>query len=147
MTPAMQYSRAGLALTESFEQCRLVAYQDSKGIWTIGWGHTVGVHAGMTCTQARADAWLLADIQVAVAAVNRLVTVTLTQNEFDALVDLVFNIGAGNFAGSTVLRLLNAGGYAGAAQHIDDWDMCANKELAGLLRRRQAETNVFESKP
>ncbi len=147
MTSAMRYSRAGLALTESFEQCRLVAYPDSKGVPTIGWGHTAGVRLGMTCTQDQADAWLLADVQVAVAAVNRLVTVALTQDEFDALVDLVFNIGQGNFASSSVLRLLNAGDYAGAAAHIDDWDECANQVLAGLLRRRQAETKKFESAP
>jgi len=146
MMPALQYSRAGLELTKGFESCRLMAYPDSKGVPTIGYGHTAGVSLGMTCTQAEADAWLLADIQTAVAAINRLVCVSLTQPEFDALVDLVFNIGQGNFASSTILRLLNAGDYSGAAMHITDWDVCGGHVLAGLLRRRQAETSEFEGK-
>jgi lysozyme len=87
----MEYSKTGLLLTVQFESCRLVAYQDSNGIWTCGWGHTFGVHAGTTCTQEQADAWLLEDVQSAVGSVNRLVTAPLTQNEFDAVVDFVFN--------------------------------------------------------
>lgn len=141
----MNYSKDGMKLTESFESCRLTAYQDSKGVWTIGWGHTYGVFAGMTCTQAQADAWLLADVQNAVIHVNEYVKVTLTQAEFDALVDFAFNVGCGNFHGSTMLRLLNAGDYRGAAVEFDKWDMAGGQVVAGLLRRRQAETNEFNS--
>ena len=95
----MEYT--GQALTESFEGCRLVAYQDQNGVWTIGYGHTQGVAAGMTCTQEQAQAWLLEDIQWAVSVVNSQVTVSLTQNEFNALVDFVYNVGSGNFTSST----------------------------------------------
>lgn len=141
---AMRYSSNGLRLTESFEQCRLVAYQDSKGVWTIGWGHTRGVKAGDTCTQAQADAWLMEDVQEAVDAVNRLVKVSLTQAQFDALVDFTFNAGVGNFASSTMLRLLNAGDAAGAEDQFARWDMCGGAHLAGLARRRAAEAGMFD---
>jgi lysozyme len=83
----MEYSLDGLHLTESFEGCRLEAYLDSVGVPTIGYGHTHGVTLGMTCTQEQAEQWLQQDIQVAAQAVSRMVTVTLTQPEFDALVD------------------------------------------------------------
>jgi len=140
----MQYSSDGLHLTEGFESCRLVAYQDSKGVWTIGWGHTRGVQEGDTCTQAQADAWLLEDVQEAVDAVNRLVTVALTQHQFDALVDFCFNAGQGNFASSTMLRMVNAGDEAGADQQFARWDMCGGVHLYGLARRRAGEAELFE---
>lgn len=139
----MQYSLGGQRLTQSFESCRLTAYPDSKGVPTIGWGHTRGVRLGDTCTQAQADAWLLEDIQEAVAAVNRLVSVALTQHQFDALVDFTFNAGEGNFASSTMLRKLNAGDSAGAEAEFSRWDMCGGAHLAGLARRRAAEAAMF----
>lgn len=139
----MNYSKDGLALTESFEGCRLVAYQDSGGIWTIGYGHTKDVHVGMTCSQPQAEQWLLADVSDATTAVNRLVHIALSQEEFDALVDFVFNVGIGNFAGSTLLKLLNAHDLQGAIDEFDKWDRAAGVEVAGLLRRRQAERAMF----
>jgi lysozyme len=139
----MQYSKNGLALTESFEGCRLVAYQDSVGVWTIGYGHTKGVVAGMTCTQAQAEQWLLADVAAAVAAVNRLVHIAMSQDEFDALVDFTFNLGVGNFAGSTLLKLLNARDIEGAANEFEKWDLAGGVVVAGLLRRRLAERALF----
>ena len=141
----MTYSKSGLALTEQFEGCRLVAYFDQTGRPTIGYGHTSGVLMGDTCTEAQADAWLAQDISWAVNAVNRLVTVALTQPEFDALVDFVFNAGVGNFASSTMLRLLNQGQFVLDSAEFDKWDHAGGQVVAGLLRRRQAETNEFES--
>ena len=143
MTPRMQYSKLGLALTERFEGCRLEAYQDSVGVWTIGYGHTRGVQQGMTCTQEQAEEWLLQDSLQAQDAVNDLVTVLLTQPEFDALVDFTFNLGAGALAESTMLRLLNAGDFAGAASQFELWDHAGGKVVAGLLRRRLAEKQEF----
>ena len=140
----MEYSKTGLLLTEQFESCRLAAYLDSKGVPTIGWGHTFGVNSATPpCTQEQADAWLLEDVQSAVGSVNRLVTAPLTQGEFDAVVDLVFNIGTGNFAQSTLLKLLNAGDFESAALEFDKWSHAGGKIVAGLLRRRQAETDEF----
>src|ERR1700728_4930363 len=93
------YSNTGLALTQEFEGLRLTAYQDSVGVWTIGYGHTgTDVHRGLSVTQERATELLTQDVSSAVAHVNRLVTIELTQNQFDALVDFVFNAGPGNFA-------------------------------------------------
>jgi lysozyme len=142
----MSYSLNGLHLTEQFESCRLTAYQDVKGIWTVGWGHT-GPHVvqGLTITQAQADAFLQGDIQWAANVVNALVKVSLTQPEFDAVVDLVFNIGSGNFASSTLHTLLNANEMAAAANEFEKWDRSGGKEVAGLLRRRVAEENLFKT--
>jgi lysozyme len=143
----MTYSKDGLHLTESFEGIRLTAYPDpgtGGEPWTIGYGHTGNdVCGSTTCTQEQAEAWLLQDVQKAAAAVNDLVQVDLTQNEFDALVDFVFNLGVGNFKSSTLLRKINAGDMDGAAAEFDKWDRAAGKVMAGLLRRRQAETDLF----
>lgn len=117
------YSKTGLALTEQFESCCLIAYQDIKGVWTIGYGHTgPDVHHGMVVTQTQAEAYLRADIKKASDAVNRLVTVAITQNEFDSLVDFAYNVGIGALTSSTLLRDLNAGDFAGAADRFEEWD-------------------------
>lgn len=140
----MKYSGNGLHLTEGFEGCKLKAYQDSKGVWTIGYGHTGReVVAGLTCTQAQADAWLAEDIAWAEMEVNRLVKVPLAQHEFDALVDFTFNCGAGNFQHSTLLLLLNHNDHVKAAAEFEKWDKCGGVELPGLLRRRKAEAAEF----
>lgn len=141
----MTYSEDGLHLTEQFEGCKLDAYQDSVGVATIGYGHTRNVTMGMTCTQEQAEQWLQEDVQSAADAVNRLVTVELTQQEFDALVDFTFNLGAGNLQRSTLLRLLNSGDYTGAAAEFQKWDKAGGQVLAGLLRRRQAEADMFDA--
>lgn len=138
------YGGKGLALTEQFEGCRLTAYQDQVGVWTIGYGHTgPEVCAGMTITLEQAEALLAKDVSTAAAFVNRVVQVELTQEEFDALVDFVFNLGAGTFARSTLLRLLNTGDFASAAAQFAVWDRAGGAVVAGLLRRRQAETALF----
>jgi lysozyme len=97
----------------------------------------------MRCSQAQADTWLNEDLIFSEYSVNALVTVALTQDEFDSLVDFVFNLGRGNFAHSTLLRLLNSGNYTGAANEFDKWDYVAGKQCAGLLRRREAERQEF----
>jgi lysozyme len=140
----MRYSKRGIALTESFEGCRLIAYQDSKGVWTIGYGHTGGIVVpGLTCTQAQAELWLSLDIAWAEKEVNRVVKTPLTQNEFDSLVDFVFNCGSGNFEHSTMLKLLNHNDHVLAAAEFQKWDKCGGVELPGLLRRRRAEAAAF----
>lgn len=139
-----QYSRNGLQLTEQFEGCRLTAYQDQVGVWTIGYGHTgFDVHEGMTITQAQAEAYLRADIEAA-AAVNRLVTIAITQDAFESLVDFTFNLGVGALMHSTLLRKLNAGDFAGAAAEFEKWDHAGGQVVAGLLRRRLAEEALFK---
>lgn len=136
---------AGIALIKQFESCRLAAYQDQVGVWTIGFGHTGGVQPTDTCTQAQADQWLQADCRVAVGAVNRLVTSTLTQNMFDALVDFVYNEGEEHFAESTLLIQLNACNYAAAAAQFPRWDYAGGVIDLGLMRRRAAEQELFNA--
>lgn len=139
----MIYSDVGIKFTESFEGCRLKAYLDQGGIPTIGYGHIDGVGMGDRCTQEQAEAWLREDIADAVGAVNRLAKVPLTQNQFDALVDFTFNLGAGNLEKSTLLRLLNKRDYANAAEEFVRWNRAGGFVRAGLTRRRLAEKELF----
>ena len=140
----MQLSKTGLQLIAQFESCCLTAYQDIRGIWTIGFGHTgPEVVEGLAWTQDQADAQLLKDTQYATNTVNQLVKVPLTQGQFSALCSFVFNVGSGNFHSSTMLRLLNSGDYVGAAGEFERWDKSGGVVVAGLLRRRVAEEQEF----
>ena len=141
----LSYSQNGLALTKQFEGCRLTAYQDQVGVWTIGYGHTgKGVVSGLTITQDQAEALLSSDIAGSAAYVNQVVTVPLGQNQFDALVDFVFNLGRAAFGGSTMLKQLNAGNFTPAAGQFVLWDHAGGQVVMGLLRRRQAEQAMFQ---
>lgn len=112
--------------------------------WTAGWGHAGSdVKPGMVVTLAQAQAWITADLRSAALAVNKYVVATINQNQFDALCDFVFNEGQGNFARSTLLRLLNAGKYADAATQFDRWDLAKGVVSPGLQRRRLAEKTLF----
>jgi lysozyme len=139
------YSKNGLALTKQFEGCKLTAYQDSVGVWTIGYGHTGSIvnRMGVVITQAQADSLLMQDIARFEDGVNKLVKVPLNQNQFDALVDFSFNLGLGNLGSSTLLKKLNAGDIKGAAEEFLRWDKAGGKVLAGLTRRRKAERDLF----
>lgn len=149
----MTHSSVCTALTAQFEGLETTAYQDQNGILTIGYGHTGDVREGDTCTKQQALDWLSSDLEVADAALNRLVHVALNQNEWDALCDFVFNIGQGNFENSTCLARLNAGDTQGAIDSICYWDngewhgwvIAAGKVDPGLVRRRQAEQALFNT--
>jgi len=143
----MTYSKSGLALTESFEGVRPTAYQDVKGVWTIGYGHTLNVQPGDTCTPEQAEAWLAEDIAWAVRVVNAFVQRTVTQGIFDALVDFTFNLGSGSLQHSTLLMLVNQGNFAAAADEFQKWDHAGGVVVAGLLRRRIAEEQEFQNDP
>ena len=140
------YSDNGFALSKSFEGLRLTAYQDVGGVWTIGYGHTgPNVRAGLTITQAEADALLRSDVEDAVTCVNRAVNVPITQNQFDALVDFCFNCGRGSQLQSTLLRKVNIGDFAGAAAQFALWDHAGGEVVEGLVKRRTAEAELFAS--
>lgn len=142
----MRTSGSGLALIKSFEGLRLTAYRDPGGVLTIGYGHTgPDVHAGQTITAARADTLLRADVAEAEAAIHQMVTAHLSQNEFDALASFIYNIGTGAFADSTMLRLINAGDFVGAANQFDRWVYAGSTKLAGLVTRRNAEEALFRA--
>ena len=138
-------SQAGIDLITSFEGCRLTAYQDSVGVWTIGYGHTSGVYPGMTITEEEAIAFLRQDLKTAENAVNNNVTYGINQSQFDALVSFTFNVGTGNFTSSTLLMKLNAGDVNGAANEFDRWIYAGGQVLEGLVRRRAAEKQMFLS--
>ncbi|SEQ70473.1 Phage-related lysozyme (muramidase), GH24 family [Faunimonas pinastri] len=156
MPIAMKASRALFALEREEEALRLRAYPDPAtggAPWTIGYGHTHDVHPGMTITEAQAEAFLAADVAEAEAIVNRSVHVPLTQGQFDALVDFVFNIGPGGkwagdgFTTSTLLARLNAGDYASGPHQLSLWNHAAGRELAGLTKRRAREAALWTGKP
>lgn len=140
----LRYSEEGYRLTKQFEGLKLEAYQDQGGVWTIGYGHTQGVKQGDTCTPEQADTWLREDITGAEDCVDRLVKASLTQGQFDALADFVFNLGCASLAGSTLLRCLNAGQLHEAALEFLRWDHVGGAEVKGLMRRRKAEVELFQ---
>jgi lysozyme len=144
----MKTSPSGRAAIAAREGNVLTAYKDSVGILTIGTGHTSAagaptVTAGMRITAAESDAILSRDLAKFEASVSNAVRVPLNQNEFDALVSLAFNIGGGAFAGSTLVRKLNAGDPAGAANQFLVWNKAGGKALKGLSTRREAERKQF----
>lgn len=139
----MRTSQRGLSLIKSFEGLRLLAYRDAVGVWTIGYGATRGVKAGMSVTKEQAERMLLNDVQRFEPEVERLVQVPLTGNQWDALVSFTYNLGAANLESSTLLRLLNRGDYSGAAGQFPRWNKAGGKVLPGLVRRREAERVLF----
>ncbi len=142
----MKISQEGLALIKKFEGCELEAYKCAAGVWTIGYGSTKGVKEGDTMTQEDADNLLLHEMEEYEGYVNDLVEVDLKQNQFDALVSWVFNLGPANLKASTLLKVLNAKDYEGVPAQIKRWNKANGKVLQGLIRRREAESLLFEGK-
>lgn len=139
-----EYSSTGLALTRSFEGLRLEAYQDSAGIWTIGYGHTgPEVHRGQCISEQEAEALLRADLGAAVQCVRKATRVDLAQHQFDALVDFCYNAGRGSFLESTLLRCVNQGEFESAVAQFGLWVHAGGKVVPGLVRRRAAEAALF----
>ena len=139
----MTHSENATKLVEQFEGLETTAYRDQRDIWTIGYGHTAGVHEGMTCTKSQAENWLSQDMMIADNAVNSYIDADLTQNMFDALVSFTFNVGAGNLEHSTLRKLLNGGSKLGAANQFLVWNHVNGIVSAGLTKRRQAERSLF----
>ncbi|WP_151775988.1 lysozyme [Acinetobacter colistiniresistens] len=153
LTPnqAMKTSPVGINLITSFEDEKLIAYDDGVGVWTIGFGTTIypnglRVKRGDRCTVEQAKAFFTYDLKRFEAAVNGAVKVPLTQNQFDALVSLTYNIGENAFKGSTLLKKLNARDYQGAADQFLVWNRGGGKVMKGLVRRRDAERALFLKK-
>lgn len=141
----MQPSQKCMGLIQNFEGCRLRAYQDSVGKWSIGYGHTFGVYPGLVITEAQADAFLQTDVQNTATLVEKYITAPVNQNQFDALVSFTYNVGIVRFAGSTLLVKLNMGDYDGAAQEFARWNEAGGIVLDGLVHRRAAERTLFLS--
>ena len=145
--PMRPISDTALDLVKRFEGFSPTRYLCSGGKLTIGYGHVITkAHIKdfeKPITEQRARQILMMDMTYAAQAVDRLVKVPLTQNQFDALVSFVFNVGDGAFAASTLLRLLNKGRYQEAAVEFMRWIHAGGKRLDGLIRRRRAEQELF----
>ncbi len=144
----MRTSENGVELIKRFEGLELEAYQDIAGIWTIGYGHTgADVQPGMKISERDAEELLRRDLKPREQAVEGAVKVPLNQNEFDALVSFVYNVGAAAFRGSTALKRLNKGDRVGAADALTWWNKATVggvlREVLGLTRRRAAEKALF----
>jgi lysozyme len=136
---------AGMALIKASEGFRADPYQDSTGKWTIGYGHTLNVsQATSPINKMQAEAFLSQDLAGAQVSVERLVQVSLTDNQYAALVSLVFNVGTAPLR-KTLGEKLNAGDYAGAADEFNKWIYAGGMSSAGLVARRAAEKSLFIS--
>jgi len=145
-------NKASLDLIKGFEGWRSKAYQDSVGVWTIGYGHTSmagtpKVHAGMKITKQEGEEMLQRDLQKYAKAVDEAVNVPLTPNQFGALVSFCYNVGPGNFRKSSVLRYVNAGNFKGVPARLKLWNKAGGRVLRGLTRRRVAEGVLFLKSP
>lgn len=141
----MKTSEKGKALIKKYEGCRLKAYKCPAGVLTIGYGHTNNVRIDDVITQAEADKLLDIDIVIKEKEVNSVLRVPVTQGQYDALVSFAFNLGIGNLKKSTLLRLVNQGKYKNASNEFSRWVYAGGKVLAGLVKRRNEEKELFLS--
>jgi lysozyme len=146
----MRTSLAGIALIKRFEGCRLEAYLCPADVPTIGYGSTFGVRMGDRITQEEAERRLRDDLVKFECAVEDALSVPVgspapkvTQNQFDAMVSLCYNIGPGNFRTSSVIRRFVRGDIAGAADAFLMWNKAGGQILPGLVKRRKAEVELF----
>ncbi|MDH5654208.1 MAG: lysozyme [Gammaproteobacteria bacterium] len=144
----MRTSKAGIRKIQVHEALSLTPYKDVSGAWHIGYGHKLKpgedyLRAPAGITRDQAEALLRADLADAEKAVNELVKVKLTANQYDALVSFVYNIGSGAFSTSTMLKLLNQGKYDKAAAEFPRWVNVGRKQVAALVARRAQEQSLF----
>ena len=142
----MKISQEGLSLIKRFEGLRLKAYKCSANVLTIGYGHTGGVKETDKITLEEADSQLEKDLAKFEEYVSDNVIVKLNQSQFDALVAWTFNLGPGNLRESTMLKKLNNQEYESVPFEMRRWNKAGGKTLDGLIRRREAESLLFESK-
>ena len=143
-------SDKGIQFIEDREGVRLVAYKDVKGIWTIGVGHTgPEVHEGLVWTTEQVSQALQEDLKEVQDCIYKSVKYPISQNQYDALCSFIFNVGVGAFNNSTMLKKINAGDLAGAANEFDRWNIPPQivgrrmKEKALLFLMKQIHTQQF----
>ena len=140
----MQLSTHGKLFIQGYEKLFLAAYVGEDGIPTIGWGHTgPEVTRFSVCTIEQAEAWFDSDTASAVNEVNETILVTLTQDQFDALVSFTFNVGDHAEAKSTLVEFINEGDFTDAEAQFLRWDHVGKQVSGGLLARRKAEAALF----
>lgn len=141
----MMTSPEGIALIQAFEKCKLTAYQDGGGVWTIGWGETRGVKPGMTWTQQQADDMLKARmLETANFVTNCTLARYITQHQFDAFVAFSYNVGNAAFRDSTLLKRFLAG--ADCTPEFCRWVKDNGTVTPGLVIRRMAERQLFRGR-
>lgn len=137
-------SQGGINLIKKWEGVRLTAYQDSVGVWTIGYGHTKGVTSGMSITQAQAEAYLKEDITSHVSHMKKVISVNLNQNQFDALASFHFNLGAYVLQNdSTLLGYINGSQWQNVGTQMKKYVYAGGSVLQGLVNRRNDEVSLF----
>lgn len=142
----MNISQNGLNLIKEFESFSATPYHCPAGKLTIGYGHVIKDDEKFSqITEEQANNILKSDCSQAVICINSRIKPELTQNQFDALVSFVFNVGCGNFNTSTLLRLLNSKNYQGAAEQFTRWIYANGVALPGLIKRRAKEQELFLS--
>jgi lysozyme len=144
----MKMTEEGLALIKRFEGFKAKAYRCPAGVWTIGYGHTSmagapEVKAGMKMSREEASAILARDVERFAEGVRKAVTVTLTEQQFSALVSFAYNVGLGAFRSSSVLKAVNGGDLAAVPRRLSLWVKAGGKVLPGLVKRRAAEAALF----
>ena len=139
----MKTGTKGLDLIKFFEGLELEAYRCAAGVWTIGYGHTKGVERGMKIDANTANEMLSEELTEYENYINSYVTVELNQDQFDAMVSWVYNLGGGNLKASTLLQVLNAADYDGVPAQMMRWNKAGGRVLEGLTKRRQAEADLF----
>lgn len=140
----MRINNAGIELIKKFEGCKLKAYKDVVGIWTIGYGHVGDVaQAGREIDQTTADALLCEDLEKFEKGVMSLVKHPINSNQFSALACFAFNVGLGSLKSSTLLKKLNANDLSGAASEFLRWNKAGGNVVSGLTNRRLAERSLF----
>jgi len=140
----MKISKEGVALIKKFEGCKLESYYDAVDVLTIAYGRTKAVKAGDTCTQEEADQMLAEDLEEFEGYVDKLVTVDLEQNQFDALTAWTYNLGPTNLNSSSMLTKINEKDWDEVPNQMKRWNKAGGKILEGLVRRREAEAKLFE---
>ena len=140
----MKISQEGIDLIKHFEGCELESYRCSANVLTIGYGTTKNVVEGMKISQHQAEELLAKDLEEFEGYVEDLIDVPLEQNQFDALVAWTYNLGPTNLKTSTLRKVLNKGAYDDVAEQIKRWNKANGKVLKGLVRRRNAEAELFD---
>ena len=141
----MKTSQKGIDFIKRHEGLRLKAYQDSAGVWTIGYGSTGGVREGDVINEMQAETLLRVDLHTAEKEVNRH-RLPLNQNQFDALVSFTFNVGAGAFRNSTLLKRIKENvNHPDIPNQFRRWVYAGGKKLNGLVKRREEESKLYFS--
>lgn len=142
----MKTSQKGIDLIKHFEGCRLKAYRDIIGVWTIGYGHTgLDVSPNLVINQEQAESLLKKDLVNFEENLSKMITTELNQNQFDAIMDFTYNVGLGNFQRSTLCKKINERNFKAATDQFERWSRAGGNVIPNLIKRRTKEKELFTS--